>query len=223
MHGRSKAKDIGMRHVGFTVGNPHRHEHGTVLVVALIFLLLLTLLSISASSHSLLQQRMAGGLRNAQQAEMGAEAALRGAEWRLWTASATGSAMRCGSTVLTDCYLYDASAGPAEAVRVFRSGPGWVASYGTEYGARNGGVDFAHPASDEGNAALAYNPRYLIEDLGPELPPDTGAQHESGASGAGGIGYTSTSRHIYRITARSTGGSANTIRVLESTFSAKGD
>jgi len=212
-----------MKHLRFTSGNSRQRERGVVLVVALIFLLLLTLLSISASSHSLLQQRMVGGLRNAQQAEMGAEAALRGAEWRLWTASATASAMRCGSTVLTDCYLNDPSAGLAEAVRVFRTSQGWVATYGTEYGVRNGGVDFAHPASDEGHAALAYNPRYLIEDLGPELPPDTGVQHESGASGAGGAGYTSTSRHIYRITARSTGGSANTIRVLESTFSAKGD
>ncbi|RAO75199.1 pilus assembly PilX family protein [Dyella jiangningensis] len=212
-----------MSHQNFFRMGTARRARGTVLVVALIFLLLLTLLSIGASSHSLLQQRMAGGLRNAQQAEMGAEAALRGAEWRLWTASATSSALRCGKAVLTDCYLDDPSVGPAEAVRVFRTSQGWVTGYGTEYGAANGGIDFTRPAPDDGHAALAYNPRYLIEDLGPELPPDTGVQHESGASGAGGVGYTSTSRHIYRITARSTGGSANTVRVFESTFSAKGD
>lgn len=200
-----------------------RRERGAVLVVALIFLLLLTLLSIGASSHSLLQQRMAGGLRNAQQAEMGAEAALRGAEWRLWSASAASSAMRCGSTVLTDCYLSDPSVGAAEAVRVFRTSVGWVAGYGTEYGASNGGIDFTRPGSDEETASLAQNPRYLIEDLGPELPPDTGPQRESGASGPGSVGYVSTSRHMYRITARSTGGNANTVRVLESTFSAKAD
>lgn len=200
-----------------------RRERGAVLVVALVFLMLLTLLSITAASHSLLQQRMAGGLRDAQQAEMGAEAALRGAEWRLWTASATSSALRCGSTVLTDCYLNDPLSGPAEAVKVFRTSGGWVSAYGTEYNVGSGGVDFTRPASELDNAALARNPRYLIEDLGPELPPDAGIQHESGAGGAGSIGYTSTSRHIYRITARSTGGSANTVRVLESTFSAKGD
>ena len=198
-------------------------ERGTVLVVALVFLLLLTLLSVAASSHSLLQQRMAGSLRNAQQAEMGAEAALRGAEWRLWTASATSSAMRCGSDVLTDCYLNDPSVGLVEAVRAFRNSDGWVSGYGTEYGPGNGGVDFTKPASDEGNAALAKNPRYLIEDMGAELPPDAGVQHESGATGTGTVGYASTTRHIYRITARSTGGNANTVRVLESTFSAKGD
>lgn len=200
-----------------------QNERGTVLVVALVFLMLLTLLSITAASHSLLQQRMAGGQRDAQQAEMGAEAALRGAEWRLWMASATSSALRCGSAVITDCYLNDPRSGPVEAVKVFRASEGWVSAYGTEYNAGNGGVDFTRPPSEAGNAALARNPRYLIEDLGPELPPDTGVQHESGATGAGGVGYTSTSRHVYRITARSTGGSANTLRVLESTFSAKGD
>jgi type IV pilus assembly protein PilX len=198
-------------------------ERGAVLVVALVFLVLLTLLSITAASHSLLQQRMAGGLRDAQLAEMGAEAALRGAEWRLWVASATSSGLRCGSAMLTDCYLNDPAGGPAQAVRVFRTSEGWVATHGTEYNAGNGGVDFTRPPSNAGNAALARNPRYLIEDFGPELPPDTGIQHESGATGAGGVGYTSTSRHIYRITARATGGSPNTVRVLESTFSAKGD
>lgn len=212
-----------MRPYERSTGAPPALQRGVVLVVALVFLLLLTLLSVGASRHALLQQRMAGGLRNAQQATMGAEAALRGAEWRLWTASATSSALRCGSSVLVDCYLDDPASGPVEAVRTFRTAEGWVANYGTEYGAARAGVDFTRPSPDEGHAALAKNPRYLIEDLGPELPPDTGVQRESGATGAGGAGYTSTSRHIYRITARSTGGNANTVRVLESTFSAKGD
>jgi type IV pilus assembly protein PilX len=55
-----------------------------------------------------------------------------------------------------------------------------------------------------------------------ELPPGvSGSLHESGATGTGGTGYTSVARHIYRITARATGGNANTVRVLESTFAAK--
>ncbi len=48
-----------------------------------------------------------------------------------------------------------------------------------------------------------------------------GGLHESGATGSTGTGSSSTARHIYRITARATGGSANTVRVLESTFAAK--
>lgn len=212
-----------MRRYELSSSNPSSRERGVVLVMALVFLLLLTTLSIGASRHALQQQRMAGGLRNAQLAEMGAESALRGAEWRLWMASASAAPMRCGNTVLTDCYLHDPSAVPIEAVRVFRTSDGWVSGYGTEYGTSHGGVDFTTSASGDGHAALAKRPRYLIEDLGPELPPDTGVQHESGATGAGSAGYASTSRHIYRITARSTGGNANTVRVLESTFSAKSD
>lgn len=65
-----------------------RSQRGVVLVVALIFLLLLTMLAISASGRSLLQERMAGGLRNGQMAEMAADTALRGAEWKLWKAAA---------------------------------------------------------------------------------------------------------------------------------------
>ena len=51
---------------------PAAPQRGVVLVVALIFLLLLTILAISASGRSLLQERMAGGLRNAQLAEQSA-------------------------------------------------------------------------------------------------------------------------------------------------------
>jgi type IV pilus assembly protein PilX len=69
---------------------------------------------------------------------------------------------------------------------------------------------------------LANNPLYIIEDLGVELPPGvSGGLHESGVTGTGGTAYSSTTRHIYRITARATGGNANTIRVIETTFAAK--
>jgi type IV pilus assembly protein PilX len=72
------------------------------------------------------------------------------------------------------------------------------------------------------NGALAANPRYIIEDLGVELPPGiSGGLHESGATGALAGGSTSTNRHVYRITARATGGNKDMVRALESTFAAK--
>lgn len=194
-------------------------ERGVVLVVALIFLLLLSILGIGAIGRSLLQEHLAGGLRNVQLADMGAEAALRGAEWRLWKTSAqTGAGMKCGATLLTDCYVYDPAAPTLATVKTFRTSAGWLPSLGTEYNAANGGIEFTRPHAGQESAALAHNPRYLIEDLGPELPPGVGVQHESGFSGS-----ASTGRHIYRITSRSVGGNENTLRVLESTFTAKGD
>jgi type IV pilus assembly protein PilX len=93
-----------------------RAQQGAVMVVALIFLMLLTLLAISASSRSLLQERMAGGLRNAQLAEIGAEAALRGAEWRLWSLPARGIRLNCPSDSLANCYAFDAT----------KTGSGWT-------------------------------------------------------------------------------------------------
>lgn len=196
-----------------------RAQRGAVLVMALIFLLLLTILAISASGRSLLQERMAGGLLNAQQAEMSAQTALRGAEWKLWTSTSNiTTPLNCGTGIFTDCYIYD-SAHPIANVVAFRTQQGWVTAGSTEYKGYANGTDYT---ATTGNGRLADNPRYMIEDLGVELPPGvSGGLHESGATGSTGTGTSSTSRHIYRITARATGGSANTVRVLESTFAAK--
>lgn len=202
-------------------------QRGAVLVVALIFLLLMTMLAISASGRSLLQERMVGGLRNAQLAEMGAEAALRGAEWKLWSAAGNGAGVVCGTTVITECYIHDPQS-PVANVTAFRGDNGWATAGAVEY--KGSGDSFALKdmggstligAEQRELAKLAENPRYLIEDLGPEQPLGGGSAHESGVTSSTDSGPGNISKHIYRITARSTGGSANTVRVLESTFAAK--
>ncbi|KAF1005230.1 MAG: hypothetical protein GAK28_03482 [Luteibacter sp.] len=197
---------------------PSRRQRGVVLITALIFLLLITILAISASGTSLLQQKLAGGLRNSQLAEWSAESALRGAEWRLWRASSDpATRMVCGTGALASCYAYAANP-PNATVQTFRSSTGWVTTGATTYQP----VDYT-AASGDGTFGLKNNPVYIIEDLGLELPPNAGMQHESGATGATGTGYTSTNRHVYRITARGMGNNENAIRVLETTFAAKAD
>jgi type IV pilus assembly protein PilX len=207
-----------------------RRQRGVVLIVALIFLLLLTILAISASGRSLLQERMAGGLRNAQLAQMSAETALRGAEWKLWsnTNSVAATPLLCGSGVLAgSCYKYDpgngAVYGPQGTVTLFRTSQTWTATGAATYMGPAGGTDYTKPPAGADTAQLAKNPVYIIEDLGVELPPNSGTQRESGATGPGTGGTSDTSRHIYRITARAVGGNENTVRVLESTFAAKGN
>lgn len=211
-----------------------RAQRGMVLVVALIFLLLMTIIAIGASGHTLLQERMVGNLRDAQKAEMAAEMALRGAEWRLWKASYTDgdvAAISCGVTGAAGCYTYD-PARPLTQIEAFRSSPGWVTAGATEYKGSSGNDDYTTlngsslSADEKKLAALAMNPYYLIEDMGPEAPPGAGSAHESGVSSSAGTGPTTTGRHIYRITARATGsrmGGPNdvTVRVLESTFAGK--
>nr|WP_256452164.1 PilX N-terminal domain-containing pilus assembly protein [Luteibacter aegosomatis] len=190
-------------------------QRGVVLVTALIFLLLITILAVSASGTSLLQQKLAGGLRNAQLAEWSAESALRGAEWRLWTASSdTSTRMICGTSSLATCYPY--SPDPVAAVKNFRNSSGWVVEGAVEYKP----VNFKDVSSDK-TFALKNNPYYIIEDMGIETPQGAGQQAESGATGARGAGYTAVVRHIYRITARGMGNNDNAIRVFETTFAAK--
>ncbi len=141
-----------------------RPQRGAVLVVALIFLLLLTILAISASGSSLLQERMAGGLLTAQQAEMSAQTALRGAEWKLWTSTSNITApLNCGTGIFTDCYIHD-PASPIANVVAFRAQQGCVTAGSTEYRGYANGTDYTAAAS----GGLANNPHYMIEDLGVE-------------------------------------------------------
>lgn len=206
-----------------------RAQRGVVLMVALIFLVLLTILAISASGRSLLQERMAGGLHNAQLAEMSAETALRGAEWRLWTATSklTGTPLLCGSGAFSsNCYRYDPSNatiyGTDGIVTKFRDSATWESNGAQTYRGPGGTKDYTSTDAAHVSMRLAKNPVYLIEDMGEELPPGvSGGLHESGATGYGVGGTGATSRHIYRITARGAGGDQNTVRVLESTFAAK--
>lgn len=189
-----------------------QRQQGVVLVVALIFLLLITILAIAASGTSLMQLRLAGGLRSSQMADFGAESALRGAEWRLWTASNVDP-MAC-TTSGPICYKYDPASLNTD-VEAFRNAPGWVTTGSTTYSPST-----LTTASADKTFKLTKDPVYLIEDLGVELPAGSGSQHESGQSSPG-TGNTSVDSHIYRITARSTGANDNTVRVIETTFAAK--
>lgn len=205
-------------------GTAPRSQRGAALLVSLIFLLLLTILALSASNRSLMQERMVGGLRNAQQAQMTANAALRAAEWAIWSrTSQVGKYMDCqNGQVSTDdgCVVYNASNtsmyGASGTVTLFQTSQGWVTSGAHSY------IGPGYTTSSMLNySRLAQNPVYIIEDMGLELPPGSGVQHESGATGPTGNGPGQINTHVFRITARATGGSANTVSVLQSTFDAQ--
>lgn len=207
-------------------------ERGAVLLVALIFLILLTLLAIGASSGSLLQQRMVAGTRSAQLANLGANTALRGAEWQLWSNASDLSKglFQCGNNTInatTGCINYDPNAaayGATGMVTQFRTGNNAWLSTGIEYkGLDSSGYTSTAVANDyTASPNMAANPRYIIENLGLVRPPDAGPQHESGATGSNMGGPGQNIRiNIYRITARATGGTKNVVRVAQSTFDAQ--
>ncbi|RUL66573.1 hypothetical protein EKH79_01755 [Dyella dinghuensis] len=200
----------------------HR-DQGFVLLIALIFLLLMSVLAFSALQSSLLQERIAGSFRNAQQARMSAETALRGAEYKLWaTATQTAGHLHCTDGLISEddgCVVYQplsASYGSNGAVTRFQSEQGWLANIGVTYD----GPSHRGYTSTQGQltAVLAQNPVYIIEDLGTERPPVIGGLHESGNSGPNNGGADQLDIHVFRITARGTGGNPNMVSVVQSTF-----
>lgn len=205
---------------------PHRQQ-GAVLIIALIFLMLLTILAISASGSSLMQEKMVAATRNGQLAQWGSETTLRGAEWRLWSATAPGGDLvDCGASLtVNECYdthTFDANTSSTisssqSAVTDFRTLGGWSAAStaaGTGYS-----LDYSSVPTDAASAQLDQTPVYLIEDLGVALPPGAGDQSEY--LSRVGRGHDSIMNHLFRITARSTGGNDNAIRLAQSVFAAK--
>ncbi|MBS0381995.1 MAG: hypothetical protein JSR56_06140 [Proteobacteria bacterium] len=209
---------------------PQRRQQGAVLLVALIFLILLTLLAIGASSGSLLQQRMVAATRSAQLAQMSADTALRGAEWKIWgTSSVIGGYLMCDAgdiNATTGCVKYDPEAtalyGPTGTVTQFRTGNNAWLPTGIAYtGTQGTGFTGAANAVNTGSPNVAQNPQYIIEDMGLVKPPGAGPQHESGVTGPNNGGAGHINIHIYRITARATGGNQSVVRVAQSTFDAQ--
>src|SRR6056297_2755149 len=63
--------------------NPPGRQRGAALFISLMFLIILTLLGISAANVGIMQERMAGNVRETNEAFQSAEATLREIEARL--------------------------------------------------------------------------------------------------------------------------------------------
>lgn len=197
-----------------------RDQRGAVLFVALIFLILLTLLALTATSTSILQEKMTGGMRNRQLSLSGAESVLRGAEASLWQLSYVGTqplppCIDDGGTV--NCVYRPKPSGVLmDNVQRFRSEKEWEPSTPL-----TGWFTYAYPMTgltgSSVTAELGDEPRFIIEDMGPAVPPGAGQQ-----LGTRDRELTSSvgRQEWYRITARSTGGSDSVVRVAESVYSA---
>lgn len=204
-----------------------RPQRGAVLFVALIFLVLMTLLAVVASNTSIMQERMTGGMRNVQMAQLGAESAVRGMEFQIWNAPARGANLICnnvgGPNPAFRCYqrfidptLGSSSGAIDNRVRAFRNVKGKMDA--STDGASPAPIDFSAATISE-SARLSSRPRVLVENLGKVTAPDTSKILHSGlkpiASGSGG-GVQDF--FAYRIVARSTGGNDSAVRLAESVF-----
>ncbi|MBS0302909.1 MAG: hypothetical protein JSR16_12190 [Proteobacteria bacterium] len=209
----------------------YNRQHGAVLFVALVFLVLITLLGLTASSTSILQERMTGGLRNGQMGLMAAETAARGAESWLWNLSSFNGKINCGYNGGDNGFCYspqtvdDGSGGTAYTsnplVVAFRTKPTWIpngSSGGTDY--TNTG-NTALNVSTLGTAKLAQVPQYMLESRGLVLPPGAPSNGQSGGQGRdsqAGRNAGNQALYSYRITSRATGGNEGAVSVVETTF-----
>lgn len=196
-----------------------RHSQtGAVLFLAMIFLVLLTILAITASSTSIMQERMTGGMRNRQLGLMGAESTLRGGEGFLWNLAFDfrQPLPPClASSSSTDCVYMPTSTGLlSPQVQAFRTSRNWLDT--ATDGARAYGRSITGLSGTSISASLSAQPRFIIEYLGVATQPfrTGGAKLTQGTTSRVG------EHHIYRITARSQGGTDGVVRVAESYYSA---
>jgi type IV pilus assembly protein PilX len=198
-------------------------QRGAVLFVALVFLLLLTLLGVTASSTSILQERMTGGMRNAQLAGVGMESGLRGGEVDLWAAAARSNTANggidmppCAGTGVQPCRYMRTNGIVDMRVQKFRTSTAWLDA--SSDGAKAYTQDVSTQGGDYGTSNLASQPRYIIEDLG--LDTGGGGGNMGGAILGAPQGSGAPSVHLFRVTARSQGASTSLMRAAESVFGA---
>jgi len=200
-------------------------QRGAVLFIALVFLVLLTLLGVMASGTSIMQERMTGSVRNNQLGMMGAESGVRAGESKIWNLAYNAAnstplppcvSYSSGDNNGTDCRYAVTNGKISTTAQTFRTSVSWL-DPATD-GAQASPDNLAGLAGDDETAKLASNPRLIIEDLGPDVPP--GAGRRGGSNQQERNGVDAGSHEFFRITSRSQGGSDAVLRAAESVFSA---
>lgn len=203
------------------IGRP-KHQQGLALVAALLVLVATALLIVSSMGAVVLQERMAGSLRDRTLAEGGADSAVRTGEQWLWKYHQSAVGEQLVGDLSGSMGVLSIQAGDSvPSVRALRTESVWNESPGA--GVRKIPDDLLPEGAlgDPDQASLAHRPQFAIEHLGVQRPPGTSPGGESGSFGSHGNYDTQAGcvMRVYRISGRSTGASANTIRVAESYYS----
>lgn len=199
-----------------------RQQEGVALVVGLIFLVITTLIAVTAMSGVVMQERMAGNLRNSSIAFSAAESAARAGELYLRDLISLGEVIVGNCTGTGSAGMFDRQNGTAcgqaqlELIDAFRTDLDWS----------DGGQAWVHelpPESipddvllDPTQGGMSARPLFMVEHMG-DFRPLGGVGGEFGQ----GVGYEGMSpAKVYRITARGQGVSPNVRRAIEIQFAA---
>lgn len=166
------------------------YQHGTALVMSLIFLLLLTILGITAVNTATLEERMAGNMKDQYIAFQAAESAVRDAETRLAALQIPPATVISPNNDAALTVLEFGAVGDLAE----QSATWWTAN-GEEFGGTTVNLD-----------GVAIEPRFIVEER--QYVPDSLVLNapESGVT-------------FYRVTARGVGSTAAAQAVVQSTFS----
>jgi len=173
---------------------PHRlnaqivPQHGAVLIVSLLILLVMTVIGVTAMQVTVLEERMAGNMRDKDIAFQAAESALRNAEAIMSKAVIPAFNNSSGH------YAWDLPTGVSLDID---ENSWWNTA--------------ANRATYDTStlAGVKTQPLYIIQQLSPGMSKGGGGSLEGGT--AGGIG-------LFRITARGVGGSSNAVAMVQSIF-----
>lgn len=166
-------------------------QSGVVLAISLIILLLLTIIGLSATQTTALEEKMAGNLRDKSLAFQAAESALRTAELSLPSiASSTYVAAGTGGFYLDN----NPTPNPIPSATAILTDNFWSS---------NPHATLPTPTG-LGNVIDANPPLYIIQKLQSYPPPGPW------------VPGTSIMRQPYKFTVRATGGTTNTVVILQS-------
>jgi type IV pilus assembly protein PilX len=170
-------------------------QQGVVLIIGLIMLTVMTLLAVTSMQSSGLQELMSNNTKDKVIAFEAAESAIRAAE----------------------AYLDDQG---AINIGAFDNDPsdGLLANLYDEAW-NDAAIDWTGTDSDAVEVAVmggvTSNPRYVIQHIGPVVPD---LDEQLNVDNSYGSGVTDSVVEMFKITARGTGGSDNTVVVLEAMY-----
>ncbi|MBA1146521.1 hypothetical protein H0Z60_05560 [Ectothiorhodospiraceae bacterium WFHF3C12] len=184
---------------------PTISQRGAALTVSLIFLLIMTLIGVTSLRNTVLEERMAGNLRDRQIAFEAAEAGIRGAEAYIDNNVIT----LAGFDANGDDGLYSESVDldgdgdvDGDDAQIWRH----VNWSGT------GPLVYSYDAVGE-SGGPGSNPLFVIEHYGTVTSEENKLNigNYGEGTGAGNV-------DLFRITVRATGGSDNAVVILQSTY-----
>lgn len=193
----------------------NRHQRGAALIVGLIMLLLLTLIGVAGMRDTLLQEKMAGNMRDRELALQAAESALRAAETK------AGALTEPTFNNTNGMYDLNTTAGQTAMARVKSSVPISEQAFWQQTTLWTNTTSVVYPNTLDDVIAP---PRYVIEKLGNALSADKSSY--TGGSDPNFVQDITANVEVpeiitypdYRITARGQGVSADAVVILQTTF-----